>query len=65
MLVYFYGNKPIDQYNFKCKCGKIRRKDINKGYQNVITHNRTSHPDHVQVFNEAQEASVEGFCLMN
>ena len=40
MLVYFYENKPIDQYNFKRKCGKIRGQDTKKGYQNIITHTK-------------------------
>ena len=58
LCVFFYGNTPHDNNHiWKCRCGKLRKQIIKQGYQNLMGHLKSHHPDHLDIFYMAQQMS--------
>ena len=56
---FFYGNTLHDKsHNWKCRYGKLRKQIIKQGYRNLIGHISSSHPDHLELYHEAQQLSA-------
>lgn len=52
---YYYGKTPHDGNElWKCRCGKFRKQNLKKGYQNLISHVKSNHPEYLNIFHEEQ-----------
>ena len=50
---YFYTK--LDPLTYKCRCGKVRKQAAGTGYENLMSHLRTSH----KLYNKCVQVSKE------
>jgi hypothetical protein len=58
-----FFKKTDKEHHWKCRCGTLRKQNISCGYNNLIQHIKSSHPDYKEVFNRYIVAERENSLL--